>query len=64
MRFKLPFAIFLALAILLAVGLRRDPKLLPSALDRQAGTRHRPAAAARPAADAEDRRRCAGRSGC
>jgi len=32
MRFKLPFAIFIALAILLAVGLRRDPKLLPSAL--------------------------------
>ena len=32
MRFKLPFAIFIMLAILLAVGLRRDPKLLPSAL--------------------------------
>ena len=32
MRFKLPFAIFIVLAILLAVGLRRDPKLLPSAL--------------------------------
>ncbi|MDM0018125.1 DsbE family thiol:disulfide interchange protein [Variovorax saccharolyticus] len=32
MRFKLPFAIFIVLAVLLALGLRRDPKLLPSAL--------------------------------
>jgi len=32
MRFKLPFAIFLVLAILLALGLTRDPKVLPSAL--------------------------------
>ncbi|MEJ8845902.1 DsbE family thiol:disulfide interchange protein [Variovorax rhizosphaerae] len=32
MRFKLPFAIFLVLAILLAMGLSRDPKVLPSAL--------------------------------
>jgi cytochrome c biogenesis protein CcmG/thiol:disulfide interchange protein DsbE len=32
MRFKLPFAIFIVLAILLAVGLQRNPKLLPSAL--------------------------------
>lgn len=39
MRFKLPFAIFIVLAILLAVGLRRDPKLLPSALiDKPAPT--------------------------
>jgi len=32
MRFKLPFAIFIVLAIVLAFGLTRDPKLLPSAL--------------------------------
>ena len=32
MRFKLPFAIFIVLAIVLAFGLRRDPKVLPSAL--------------------------------
>lgn len=39
MRFKLPFAIFIVLAVLLAVGLRRDPKLLPSALiDKPAPT--------------------------
>jgi cytochrome c biogenesis protein CcmG/thiol:disulfide interchange protein DsbE len=31
MRFKLPLAIFLALAILLAAGLSRDPRRLPSA---------------------------------
>ncbi|MEJ8855329.1 DsbE family thiol:disulfide interchange protein [Variovorax robiniae] len=32
MRFKLPFFIFLVLAIVLAMGLSRDPKVLPSAL--------------------------------
>ncbi|WP_256354389.1 MULTISPECIES: DsbE family thiol:disulfide interchange protein [unclassified Variovorax] len=32
MRFKLPLAIFLVLALLLAVGLSRDPRRLPSAL--------------------------------
>ncbi len=32
MRFKLPFAIFIVLAIVLAFGLTRDPKVLPSAL--------------------------------
>lgn len=32
MRFKLPLAIFLVLAILLAAGLSRDPRRLPSAL--------------------------------
>ena len=32
MRFMLPFAIFLGLSVLLAVGLGRDPKVLPSAL--------------------------------
>ena len=32
MRFKLPLAIFLVLAILLAAGLNRDPRRLPSAL--------------------------------
>ncbi len=32
MRFALPFGIFLALAILLGVGLQRDPSALPSAL--------------------------------
>lgn len=32
MRFKLPFAIFMALAVLLGFGLTRDPKVLPSAL--------------------------------
>ena len=37
MRFKVPFAIFMLLAIVLAFGLSRDPKVLPSALiDRQA----------------------------
>jgi cytochrome c biogenesis protein CcmG/thiol:disulfide interchange protein DsbE len=32
MRFKLPLAIFLVLAMLLAAGLSRDPRRLPSAL--------------------------------
>jgi cytochrome c biogenesis protein CcmG/thiol:disulfide interchange protein DsbE len=32
MRFKLPFAIFIVLAVILMVGLNRDPKVLPSAL--------------------------------
>jgi cytochrome c biogenesis protein CcmG/thiol:disulfide interchange protein DsbE len=36
MRFLLPFAMFIAMAIVLALGLARDPKLLPSALIEQA----------------------------
>ncbi|MEJ5988474.1 DsbE family thiol:disulfide interchange protein [Ramlibacter sp. PS3R-8] len=32
MRFMLPFAVFIGLAIVLALGLTRDPKVLPSAL--------------------------------
>jgi cytochrome c biogenesis protein CcmG/thiol:disulfide interchange protein DsbE len=36
MRFLLPFLAFIALAIVLAFGLARDPKVLPSALIAQA----------------------------
>ena len=35
MRFVLPLAIFLALAVLLGLGLQRDPRALPSALLEQ-----------------------------
>lgn len=43
MRFAIPFALFLALVLLLGSGLRRDPQVLPSALiDRPAPAIDRP----------------------